>query len=563
MLHVVNDRGEPCPDWVVGEIEISGQGLARGYWDDPAQTAESFRSDAATGERRYRTGDLGRFRHYGAAPLGAPMPIEFLGREDLQVKIQGYRVELGEVEAALHSHPEIAEAAAFAPRIADGRQRTLHAVVVTTSRASNIPESLIGYLREHLPSYMVPASIRAVDRIPLSANGKIDREALAASIATMLGPARASPRLEQEVADAVAGLMRFDGLDPQRSLFEFGATSLTLVSVQRLLGDRFGRTIPLQRIFEHPTIAGFAAELADPRASTSPLIRFGARLDGEDGRPVLVLMPGVLTLPFHLRELAQAVADELAVVSVQLPGLGEGETPLDTVEAQAEHVVAELRRGGLRPPYLLGGHSFGGLVAIEVARRLRNAGEAVALLMLGDTVRTSSNFAEFQGDELAYTAMTRGLYALYGRHTGLPYAALDGLPAAAKFAHAARQMQEEGLFGALELPIERMVKVFKANFRAIGSFRPAPIPGDLALIRTAGGFPPELLEYETGEALDDPALGWSGLVGGRIDIRTMPGNHLSMLDPAHLPNLAGILRELARDGLARYRREALAANDRP
>jgi thioesterase domain-containing protein len=266
-------------------------------------------------------------------------------------------------------------------------------------------------------------------------------------------------------------------------------------------------------------------------------------------------MPGVLSLPFYLRGLAQAVADELAIISVQLPGLADGETPIDSVDAQADYVLTELRRGGLRPPYLLGGHSFGGLIAIEVARRLRESGEAVALLMLGDTVRTASKFDGLQTDDLAYTAMTRALYALYGHATRLPYAALDGQSAAAKFERAARQMQQDGVFGALELPLERMVAVFKANFRALGSYRPGPIPGDVAVVRTEGGFPAELLEHEVGDALDDPALGWSELVLGRLDLRTMPGDHLSMLDPAYLPSMAGVVRDLVREGLARHRRE--------
>ncbi|HEY3909053.1 MAG TPA: amino acid adenylation domain-containing protein [Stellaceae bacterium] len=567
MLHVVNERGEPCPDWVTGEIEISGQGLARGYLNDRAQTAERFPIDPASGARRYRTGDLGRFRRYGTVSAATPTPIEFLGREDLQVKVQGHRIELGEVEAVLSNHPEIAEAVAVAPRTADGQQRTLHAFVVPRGAerqartAGDISGSLSAYLRERLPAYMVPASIGLIDRVPLSANGKVDRGALAAAIRPAAYSGPASDRLEQEVATAVAEVMQLDRVDAQRSLFELGATSLTLVAMQRLLSDRFGRTVPLQRIFERPTAAGFAAELADSRALTSPLIRFDQRPHLDD-RPALVLMPGVLSLPFYLRELAQAVADELAIVSVQLPGMAAGEAPIDTVEAQAEYVVGELHRGGLQPPYLLGGHSFGGLVAIEVARRLREAGDAVALLMLGDTVRTRSDFTEFQTDELAYTAMTRGIYALYGRLTKLPYEALDGLPAPEKFARAARQMQEEGLFGALELPLERMAAVFKANFRAIGGYRPGQIAGDLALIRTAGGFPAELLEYESGESLDDPGLGWSELVAGRLEIRTMPGDHLSMLDPAHLPSMARILIELVRDGLARYRRDATAGGVR-
>jgi pyochelin synthetase len=125
MLHVVDARGAPCPDWVTGEIEIAGAGLARGYWRDPVRTAERFVTNPFTGERRYRTGDLGRFRPHGDG--AGPMPIEFLGREDFQVKIQGYRIELGEIEAALETHPEVAAACAT---VVDGPGgKALHAFV--------------------------------------------------------------------------------------------------------------------------------------------------------------------------------------------------------------------------------------------------------------------------------------------------------------------------------------------------------------------------------------------------------------------------------------------------
>nr|WP_294546417.1 amino acid adenylation domain-containing protein [uncultured Rhodopila sp.] len=131
MLHVVNGRGEEAPDWVAGEIEISGAGLARGYWRDPAQTAERFRIDTLTGERRYRTGDLGRFRPYRGA--SGPTPIEFLGREDFQVKVLGHRIELGEVEAALAAHPDVAQVVVAAlPHAGD---KALHAFVVPGKEA--------------------------------------------------------------------------------------------------------------------------------------------------------------------------------------------------------------------------------------------------------------------------------------------------------------------------------------------------------------------------------------------------------------------------------------------
>lgn len=135
MLHVVNGRGEDCPDWVTGEIEIAGAGVARGYWRDPLRTAERFRT-APDGTRRYRTGDLGRFRPCRGRGDG-PTPLEFLGREDAQVKLQGHRVELGEVEAVLAAHPDVAQAAAAALAVAPEpagappqQPRTLHAFVV-------------------------------------------------------------------------------------------------------------------------------------------------------------------------------------------------------------------------------------------------------------------------------------------------------------------------------------------------------------------------------------------------------------------------------------------------
>ena len=270
------------------------------------------------------------------------------------------------------------------------------------------------------------------------------------------------------------------------------------------------------------------------------------------------MMPGIFSLPFYLRELAEATASDIAIVSVQLPGMAENETPIDSVTGQAEHIVERMRLAGLAGPYLIGGHSFGGNVAIEVARILREAGEAVPLLLLGDTVRTYGDFTDFQSDELAYTAMTRGLEALY-EPPSVADEAGGAISAEAKFQRTARRLQEAGLLGALELPLDRMVRVFKANFRAIGGFRPPPIPGDMAVLRTEGGFPAEFLDYESGDALNDPALGWSELVQGRLEVWTMPGDHLAMLSPASLPAMASIMVELVRGALASHLREACGA----
>src|SRR5206468_8344218 len=138
-----------------GEIEISGAGVARGYWRDAAQTAERFRVDARTGERRYRTGDLGRFRPYGEG-RGAT-PIEFLGREDFQVKVQGYRIELGEIETALARYQAVGEAVVTAIGERHGDKR-LVAYVVPKQGYTLSSSQLRHFLQEQLPSYMVPST---------------------------------------------------------------------------------------------------------------------------------------------------------------------------------------------------------------------------------------------------------------------------------------------------------------------------------------------------------------------------------------------------------------------
>jgi len=428
---------------------------------------------------------------------------------------------------------------------------------------ADLEDTLRAYLRERLPAYMVPASVTPIERVPLSANGKVDRRALVP--ATLRRGSDVSPEadpLRQEVGALVAEMMQADHIDPDRSLFELGASSLTLVSLQRLLGERFGRVVALQRIFETPTVAGFAAELANIQSVSSPLVTFDTRAAAGDAsnaagetRPKLVMMPGVFSLPFYLREMAEVTAGDIAIVSVQLPGMGPYETPIDTVRGQAEYVVNRIRLAGIEPPYLIGGHSFGGRVAIEVARVLREEGEAVPLLLLGDTVRTYTDFSVLQTDDMAYTAMARGLYALYGRLTDVPYEQLNGATPEERFRETARRMQEEGLFGALELPLDRMVRVFKANFRAIGGFKPGVIPGDMAVLRTEGGFPAEFFEFETGDALKDPGLGWTDLVQGKITVRSMPGDHLAMLDPANLPVMGNIIVDLVRDALAAHLRD--------
>ncbi|MCP2243440.1 non-ribosomal peptide synthetase [Lentzea aerocolonigenes] len=215
--HVLDERGRPCPDWVAGEIHIASEvGLAQGYWRDSERTAEKF--PVESGERRYASGDLGRYLPDGN--------IEILGRTDFQVKIQGVRIELGEVEAAVAEHPDVRAAVV----VASGNQRdaqVLRAFVVWQQQGS--VDELREFLRARLPAHLVPPVISELDALPLTRNGKVDRLALAARRGRP-GSRQAGP-FEQELCAVCADVLGVAHVDPTGDFFHAGGDSRLAVQV--------------------------------------------------------------------------------------------------------------------------------------------------------------------------------------------------------------------------------------------------------------------------------------------------------------------------------------------
>ncbi|MFV3415782.1 non-ribosomal peptide synthase/polyketide synthase [Pseudomonas nitroreducens] len=253
-LVLLDERLEPVPQGVAGELYIGGVGLARGYHARPGLTAERFVADPfGSGERLYRTGDLARQREDGA--------IEYLGRLDHQVKIRGLRIELGEIEARLQAQPEVSEAVVVAK---DG---VLLAYVV----ASAEPEALRQALQGELPDYMVPSRIIALDAMPLSPNGKLDRKALPDPQPGERLREYVAPRSDLEVELAVIWqhVLQVDRVGLHDDFFELGGHSLLLTQVGLTLRQRLGLELPLHRLFELSNIEALAAWIETQRASSA------------------------------------------------------------------------------------------------------------------------------------------------------------------------------------------------------------------------------------------------------------------------------------------------------
>jgi amino acid adenylation domain-containing protein len=265
---VLDAAGQPLPVGVPGELCVGGAGPARGYLGRPALTAERFIPDAFSGvpgARLYRSGDLARWMADGT--------LEYLGRIDQQVKVRGFRIELGEIEAALLAHPSVAQTAVIVR--GDGDDAALAAYVVPTAGSVDAP-ALKDALRQHLPEYMVPAAFVAMDRLPLTSNGKLDRRALpepGAAGAVDAGT-HAAPRTptEELLAGIWAEVLRLEHVGAESDFFELGGHSLRATQVMARVQEAFGVTIPLRALFEGPTVHALAARIDAARDEDAPAV---------------------------------------------------------------------------------------------------------------------------------------------------------------------------------------------------------------------------------------------------------------------------------------------------
>ncbi|MGL4745146.1 MAG: non-ribosomal peptide synthetase [Dermatophilaceae bacterium] len=259
-MHVLDRWRQPCPTWVTGEIHIGGAGVAAGYWRDETRTAERFIRSPRTGARLYRTGDLGRFLPGG--------DIEILGREDLQVKINGYRVELGEVEACLAALPGVDQVVVSAPPHPGTGQRQViaHVVLREDGPDEDGPDeaAVRAAAGQQLPSYMVPSRVLPVPAVPLTPNGKVDRAALPVPWGAD-EPARPEPAspVESALRQIWVAQLGHDEFGTADGFFDAGGDSLHAVGILRELRERLSLSPDLEpdlaeALFTNSDIAGLA-----------------------------------------------------------------------------------------------------------------------------------------------------------------------------------------------------------------------------------------------------------------------------------------------------------------
>lgn len=529
---VVDDDGREVEFDVVGEIAIRSRYLAPGYWKREDLTNAAFRP-AAADERVYRTGDLGRMRRDGC--------LEYLGRKDRGFKIRGIRVEPAEVERALLSLDSVREAAVVTREDAAGMPRLIAYLVVETHglRVSQLRRSL----GKTLPQYMIPTRFVFLDHLPVSANGKVDRQALPGPDEVPVERATdyVAPRdgVEVQLVKVWEELLRVFPVGITDDFYDLGGDSLSAAELLVAMEGLSTTRLPPAAVIEAPTIARLAELVRGVRPVDTRVV---IPLQSHGAAPGLFLVPWRNGSFVGLANLARHLGKERPVYGLQLIGLSGAEDPLTSIDAMAERFVRAIREVQPHGPYCLGGACWGAVVALEIAHRLMSLGEAIDVLCFMNVTPYDfpglvSNAARrrFSRYELAKTIRTVLRDAPErARWKRLPYPVVELARAVGRAVELFGRQAIAGAFiGQRRTVPSRLADVDFLNQVAFKRHRSRPYPGRVTLMLSGE----HLALYAA-----DPSADWRSLARQGYDVHYVPGNDSEMLRE---PGVKALARRLA------------------
>jgi amino acid adenylation domain-containing protein len=531
-LLILNRGGGPAGVGELGEIYVRSPHLAKGYLGDDALTRERFIVNAWTNvpeDRMYRTGDLGRYLPDGT--------VEYLGRADRQLKLRGFRIEPGEIEAALQQQPSIRQALVVLDETHPRGARLVAYLVADAAPPS--PRELRAFLQARIPDFMTPSEFIFIPELPLTPNGKIDTEALPPPPPKPEAAAESDvplTRTEQKLASIWEKVLHVPRAGRNDDFFELGGHSMLAIQLFSRIEQEMGKKLPIATLFRAPTIAGLAHVIEQPAAVRAVQTLVPIQTAGT--QPPFFCVHGLGGGVIGYAELARLLGPEQPFYGLQAYGAeGTGE-PDDTIEKMAARYIEALRAVQPQGPYRIGGYCYGGFVAFEMASQLQRRGEQVGLLAIfeGYAIRRSE----------AHRRMLHP-YAMTRFFKNLPFWVRDYGPlryekmvSRLKFRDRGswqRQLLEAdrgGVLGPEELARSDAIpptlrRVLATHLRALANYHPPVYPGPVTLFR---------VRAQSLWRAYDPEMGWGRLTTGGVKIVKIPGAHYNILERPHVVELA-------------------------
>ncbi len=524
-MYILDRKGNPVAQGVPGEIVIAG-GVGIGYRNRPEETAARFVADtvsAMPAERMYRTGDRGRHLPDGS--------IEFLGRMDTQIKLNGFRIEPGEIENCLTAYPGVRQAA-VAVRENGNHIRRLAAYLTLETGVRLEVEQLRAFLRKSLPEYMVPADFVFLEEMPVNVHGKLDRLALPKT--GEAGSEAGSPdgaaqtTLEGQILTIWDEVLGISSAGVEQDFFELGGNSLLGVRLFAQLEHRLGLRLPVSELFQSSTVrklAGFIETHASGyKPSTLVLIR-----PGGPGRP-LFLIHGWGGGVVDYADLARSIAPRWPIYGLQAAGLTREEPPDTTIEAMVNRYVTAIKTVQPQGPYRLGGYCTGGVIAYALACRLEELGERadVVAIIEGDAPGVAQSCPPVFSQKRVTTILDSVPYWVQDyRQLGLKgirqriLLKLRDTQRARKSKQQPVEYQMEDIILDNPTPLPDIQKeILLVELRMMENYVPRPFSGRVSVYTSryptiSGAFSGPL----------DPTMGWTELARGGVSIYTVNSSH--------------------------------------
>jgi len=540
-FYILDEQLQPLPVGQSGDLYIGGVGVARGYANDAEKTNAAFIPDpfnTQLGGMMYRTGDTGR--------MMPDFNMEFLGRKDSQVKINGFRVELGEIESVLNKSELVRSCVVLAKKGPDGNKRLIGYVVPL---AKFEKEAVIAYLKTKLPDYMVPAIWMEVDKMPLNANGKIDRNALPEFSDTLLQkrqvlqPNTATEKILTSIWEECMGI---NDISIDDNFFALGGHSLMAVQILAKLEKKLGRSFQLALLFKYPNIQSLANFIDNDKKEATYTCLVPIKPTGNKTPLYIIHGEGLNVLNFS--SLAAVMDKDRPIFGLQAVGLNGIDEPLDNLPDIAKFYLSEIIRHNPNGPYLLAGYSFGGYVALEIHKQMAAMGKQVEKLIMFDTDAEKSEYKDW--------------YYI------LPQKVKRNVPILLSFLKSSILHPLTNFGNEQKNPLPRFLakyffkketknfyqlinKIKDKHLHAFRNYKMEPFNGKVYLYKAR-----ICVHY----VYDTEFLGWKKYALGGVVLYDVPGDHLTMIMPPNVEVFASILSASLDEGEEQAGAEAKSDN---